>query len=320
MNKLTLTVSSPPHLHTGQKISKITYGLMIALIPAVILGIFNYGMHAVRVISVAIVSAMVAEAIMQYAMKRPLSLTDGSAALSGLLLALILPASAPWWLVIAGSMVGVIVGKQIFGGLGGYPFNPVLIGWAIIRISWPGHLNFDDVLVNFNLGNIPMAYPLSTLKNSGTAGLSIFSYGNLLLGKQLGGIGAAAILWLLIGGLFAIIRGYIPWRIPVSFIAGVFFSSGLYWLANSTVYANPLFHILTGSVMLGAFFLATDSTTSPVNNWAMVLFGVGCGILTVIIRLYGKYPDGVVFAILLMNMVNPLLDKIRPRVIGKVSS
>ena len=318
MNDLTLTVSSPPHWHTGQKISKVIYGLMIALIPAVIVGIINYRMHAVRVISVAIVSAMVAEAVMQRVMKRPFSLSDGSAALSGLLLALILPASTPWWLVAIGSTVGVIIGKQIFGGLGGYPFNPVLIGWAIIRISWPGHLNFDDVLVNFSW--VGDAYPLTTLKVSGVAELSKFSYGNLLLGKQLGGIGAAATLWLIIGGLFAIIRGYIPWRIPVAFIAGVFFVSGLYWLIDKTEYASPVFHILTGSVMIGAFFLATDSTTSPVNNWAMVLFGLGCGILTVIIRIYGKYPDGVAFAILLMNMVNPLLDKIRPRVIGKVVS
>jgi electron transport complex protein RnfD len=262
---------------------------------------------------------MVAEALMQYAMKRPISLTDGSAALSGLLLALILPASTPWWLVAIGSLVGVVVGKQIFGGLGGYPFNPVLIGWAIIRISWPGHLNFDDVLVNFNLGNIPMEYPLTTLKVSGATELSKFSYLNLFLGKQLGGIGAAATLWLIIGGLFAIVRGYIPWRIPASFILGVFLVSGLYWLVDKTEYANPVFHILTGNVMIGAFFLATDSTTSPVNNWAMVLFGLGCGILTVIIRIYGQYPDGVIFAILLMNMVNPLLDKIRPRVIGKVT-
>ena len=318
MNDLTLTVSSPPHWHTGQKISKVIYGLMIALIPAVIVGIINYRMHAVRVISVAIVSAMVAEAVMQRVMKRPFSLSDGSAALSGLLLALILPASTPWWLVAIGSTVGVIIGKQIFGGLGGYPFNPVLIGWAIIRISWPGHLNFDDVLVNFSW--VGDAYPLTTLKVSGAAALSKFSYVDLFLGKQLGGIGAAATLWLIIGGLFAIIRGYIPWRIPVAFIAGVFFVSGLYWLIDKTEYASPVFHILTGSVMIGAFFLATDSTTSPVNNWAMVLFGLGCGILTVIIRIYGKYPDGVAFAILLMNMVNPLLDKIRPRVIGKVVS
>ena len=318
MNDLTLTVSSPPHWHTGQKISKVVYGLMIALIPAIILGIVNYRMHAVRVIAVAIVSAMIAEAIMQYAMKRPFSLTDGSAALSGLLLALILPASTPWWLVAVGSAVGVIVGKQIFGGLGGYPFNPVLIGWAMIRISWPGHLNFDDVLVNFSW--VGDAYPLTTLKNSGAAALSQFSYADLFLGKQLGGIGAAATLWLIIGGLFAIVRGYIPWRIPVSFILGVFLVSGLYWLIDKNQYASPVFHILTGSVMIGAFFLATDSTTSPVNNWAMILFGLGCGILTVIIRLYGKYPDGVAFAILLMNMLNPLLDKIRPRVIGKVTS
>ena len=318
MNDLTLTVSSPPHWHTGQKISKVIYGLMLALIPAVILGIVNYRMHAVRVIAVAIVSAMVVEAIMQYAMKRPFSLTDGSAALSGLLLALILPASTPWWLVAVGSAVGVIIGKQIFGGIGGYPFNPVLIGWAIIRISWPGHLNFDDVLVNFSW--VGDAYPLTTLKVSGAAALSKFSYVDLFLGKQLGGIGAAATLWLIIGGLFAIVRGYIPWRIPASFILGVFLVSGLYWLIDKNQYASPVFHILTGSVMIGAFFLATDSTTSPVNNWAMVLFGLGCGILTVIIRLYGKYPDGVAFAILLMNMVNPLLDKIRPRVIGKVVS
>ncbi len=311
MNELTLTVSSPPHWHTGQKISKMMYGLMIALIPTVILSIYNYRMHAIRVISVAIVSAMVAEAIMQYAMKKPLSLTDGSAALSGLLLALILPASVPWWLVAVGSMVGIVIGKQIFGGLGSYPFNPVLVGWAIVRISWPGHLNFDDVLVNYNFGD---GYLLTTLKNLGAAELS-FSYGKLLLGRQLGGIGAAATLWLLIGGLFAIVRGYIPWRIPASFIAGVFLVSGLYWLANST--ANPFFHILTGNVMLGAFFLATDSTTSPVNNWAMILFGASCGILTILIRQYGKYPDGVAFAILLMNMVNPLLDKIRPRVMER---
>lgn len=318
MNESTLTVSSPPHWHTGQKISKITYGLMAALIPAVILGVYNYMLDAVAVISTAIVSAMVAEAAMQYIMKRPISLTDGSAALSGLLLALILPASVPWWLVIVGSMVGIVVGKQIFGGIGGYPFNPVLIGWAIIRLSWPGHLNFDDVLVNFSW--VGDAYPLTTLKTSGAAALNHFSYINLFLGKQLGGIGAAATLWLIIGGLFAIVRGYIPWRIPVAFVAGVFLASGIYWLVNKTEYASPVFHILTGNVMIGAFFLATDSTTSPVNNWAMVLFGLGCGILTMIIRIYGRYPDGVAFAILLMNMVNPLLDKIRPRVMGKVSS
>jgi electron transport complex protein RnfD len=310
-----LIFSPAPHIHSGASISGTMMTFIIALLPALIFGISSYGMHAARVIAVAVGGAMASEWLIQRLFKRPVTVSDGSAALTGLLLALLLPPSVPWWLVLVGSFVSILIGKQIFGGTGGNPFNPVLIGWAAMRISWYDYINFDIAMVGYDVP-FSIEYPLSVLKWSG-AKAAQFPLVDLLMGKQIGGIGSVAVLLLLIGGLFLILRGVISWRIPVFFLIGTALAASLFWLVDSARYANPLFHLLTGNVVIGAFFLATDHSSSPVNGLAMILFGLGCGIFTILFRVWSIYPDVVVFAILIMNILNPLLDKIRPQVPGK---
>ncbi len=314
MNALDLTVSPAPHTHCGARITGVSYNFFLALLPAVAFGVYYYGFDAIRVIGASIASAMIAEAVIQYIMKKPITIADGSAAVSGLLLALILPASVPLYLVVVANFAGIIIGKQCFGGLGASPLNPVLVGWAIIRVTntWAGFLDFDLTLINYDTGFL-LQYPLAVLKGEGAAGLAHFSLLDLFLGRQGGGIGASAIIWLLAGGLYLVIRGMIRWKIPCSFLLGVIVVAGIFWLGNSKVYANPMFHILTGNVMIGAFFLSTDNASAPVNRWGMVAFGFGCGAMTVVLRAWSNYPDSVVFACLLMSLFTPLFDKLRAK-------
>ena len=314
MKALNLTVSPSPHLHSGARITAVSYNIMLALLPAVVMGIYYYGFDAVRVIATSVASAMIAEALIQKVMRKPVTIADGNAAVSGLLLALILPASVPFYVVVVANFIGIIVGKQFFGGLGANPLNPALVGWAVVRVTktWAGFLDFDLVLVNYDTGFI-LQYPLAVLKAKGMGALSHFDYTSLFLGRQTGGIGASAIICLLAGGLYLLVRGIIRWEITLCFLLGVVVVSGIFGLANENTYGGPLFHILTGNVMIGAFFLSTDYASSPVNRWGMAIFGFGCGALTIFLRAWSIYPDGVVFACLLMNLFVPLLDKIKAR-------
>jgi electron transport complex protein RnfD len=314
MKEIYLTVSPGPHAHCGARISSMYLNIMLALTPAVLLGLYYYGLDALRVISASIASAMLAEACIQKILGKPITIADGSAAVSGLLLALILPAGVPLYVVIVANVAGIVIGKQCFGGLGASPLNPVLVGWAFIRVTktWAGFLNFDFMLINFDTGFI-IQYPLAVLKGAGTDALSRFGYFSLFLGRQSGGIGAAAILWLFLGGLYLIFRGIIRWEIPLCFLSGVTVISGIFWISDSSIYADPLFHLLTGNVMIGAFFLSTETSSSPVNRWGMVIFGLGCGTLTVFLRAWSIYPDGVIFSCLIMNLFVPLLDKLKAK-------
>jgi len=310
-----LIVSPSPHIHCGSSITKTMYTFIVALIPAVIFAINSYGLHAARVISLAIAGAMIAEFVIQKIMKRDSSFYDGSALLTGLLLALIIPPSVPWWFVLMGSFISIIIGKQIFGGIGYAPLNPVLVGWAILRISWGDYLNFDIAIINYDLA-FSYEYPLSILKKVGASGISGLDIMDLIFGKQSGGLGASAIIWIFLGGVFLLLRGVISSMIPVAFILGVAITSALFWGADSVKYASPLFHIVTGNVMIGAFFLATHYSSSPVNKIPQLLFGFGAGALTIIFRVWGVYPDGVVFALMIMSLLNPILDKITPKIPG----
>ncbi len=316
-NSKKLIVSHAPHWHNGSSISAKNINIIFATFPALLIGLSYYGIPAVGVIALSIGCAMIAELLMNLAMKREISISDGSAALSGLLLGMLLPASAPWWLVVIGSFLVIVIGKQIFGGIGSNPLNPTLIGYAILMISWKGLLDYNEALLDYDLGFI-MSYPLATLKHFGVSAITKYDMINLFMGKQSGGIGTTCGLGLLIGGFYLLLRGFIRWEISLSFLVGVYVSAFLFNISNPEGYASPLFHLLTGNIMLGAFFLATDDTTSPVNFIPMLIFGLGCGIMTVLIRNLGVYYDGVVFAILLMNITNPLLDKIYPKAIGKV--
>jgi len=307
---MKLVVSSSPHWHGKLSVSNIHHHFIVALLPAVFYAIFTYGMHAVRVMTLAVATALIADILIRLAFRKTVTATDGSAFLIGLLFALILPPSVPYWFVIIGAFLCVAIGKEMFGGLGSNPLNPVLVGWAILFISWPGYLNFNLGAANYNL-DFPLHYPLSMLKNGGAELISDFNLVDLLFGRQVGGMGAAAVLLLLTGGVFLIIRRIISWKIPFFFALGVVVMSTVFWLSNSAVYANPLFHLFTGNVMIGMFFLATDFGSSPFNKWGMIVFGFGIGVLTVILRTLSVYPDGVVFSILIMNLFTPLLDRIK---------
>lgn len=308
-----LVVSPPPHIHAGTSYTLAMYTWAAALMPAAIYAVTLYGMHAVRVMSFSMAGAMCFELIIQKLFKQPVTTHDGTALCTGLLFAMILPPGAPWWLILVGTFIAILIGRQIYGGVGGNPMNPVLIGWAAVRLSWGDYLSFDYAAINYHLP-FSYEYPLTLLKKAGTSGIEGFSYLDLLLGKQVGGIGAAAVLLIIIGGLFLILRGVISWRIPASFLFGVAVTSLVFWKVNPNMYADPLFHLLTGNVMIGAFFIATEYSSSPVNKTAMLLYGLGCGVFTILFRAWSNYMDGVPFAILIMNIAAPLLDRIKPAV------
>jgi electron transport complex protein RnfD len=312
-----LTVSHAPFWHNGSSVSARNYNIILATLPAVLFGFFTYGMHAVGVVALSVSSAVAWELAFNKISKCSLSIGDGNAAMIGILFAMLLPATSPWWLVVTGTFVAMVVGKQIYGGIGGNPFNPVLVGLAILTLSWKDFFDFNQVLVNYDL-SYPMAYPLASLKHFGVFAISDFKPAALLMGQQSGGIGAVFGLGLILGGIYLIIRGCIRWEISVSFLAGVWVTALLFNMADPTRYAGPAFHLLTGYTLIGAFFLATEDSSSPVNFIPMLIYGASAGMLTILIRNIGAYADGVVFAILIANLINPLVDKIRPKALGKV--
>ncbi|MBC8176859.1 MAG: RnfABCDGE type electron transport complex subunit D [Desulfobacteraceae bacterium] len=316
-NQKLFVSSHAPYWHNGSSLSMKSYNIMLAVLPAVLMGIYQYGPPALGVVALSVSTAMIWELIMNYVTKRPASIGDGNAAVIGLLMAMLLPASTPWWTVLIGTFLAVVVGKQIFGGIGCNPLNPVLVAIAIILLSWKGLLDFDEALVNYDLGFEVIVYPLAALKHLGTSVVLNYSVGDLLMGQYAGAIGSTFGIGLIIGGIYLILRGMICWEISISFLAGVFVTAFFFNIADSEKYAGPLFHLLTGYTLIGAFFLATEDSSSPVNFIPMLIYGACAGFLTVLIRNIGAFVDGAVFAILMMNIANPLLDKIRPKPLGK---
>ena len=316
LNQKLLVGSHAPFWHDGSSITVRSYNIILAALPAVAMGIYHYGAPAVGVVTFSVSCAMLWELLMNLAMKRPVSIGDGNAAVIGLMFAMLVPATTPWWMVLTGTFIAIVIGKQIFGGIGCNPLNPALVAIAIIMLSWKGLLDFDEALVNYDLG-FYMAYPLGALKHFGVSSVSYYNLPDLLMGRQTGGIGSTFGLGLIIGGLYLILRGHIRWEISLSFLAGVFLTALIFNIANADEYAGPMFHILTGYTLIGAFFLATEDSSSPVNFIPMLLYGAMAGILTVLIRNIGDFIDGTVFAILMLNVANPLMDKIRPKPMGK---
>jgi electron transport complex protein RnfD len=210
-----------------------------------------------------------------------------------------------------------VVGKEIFGGIGSNAFNPVMLSVAMLMVSWKDLFDFDLALLNYDF-DVAMLYPLAAVKNFGVGAADAFNTGDLLLGKQSGAIGSTFGLGLIVGGVYLIVRGFIRWEISVSFLLGIFLTAGIFNLVAPDRFAGPVFHLLTGYTLIGAFFLATDDSSSPVNFIPMLIYGAAGGVMTVLIRNIGAHIDGVVFAILTINLVNPLLDKIRPKAVGKV--
>ena len=306
-----LTVAMPPHIHCGRTIKRYVLDTLLALLPAAILAVAAFGMDALRVMALSCSVAVLAEAACNRMMKREQSVDDYSALLTGLLFAFLLPASAPWWLVAVGAAASIGLGKMIFGGLGGNPLSPPLVGWALCRISWGG---FMDTNATMLMSELPA--PLQQLKYFGLDSVASFDPASLLLGNQLGGLGAVQVAALLAGGTFLLLRRHIKWEIPGGFIGGLLITALVYRLMDPTAYAPPLFHLLAGGAVFGAFFLATDESSSPIGRIPALIFGILAGAMVIIIRVYGIYPDGVPFAILLANLFTPLLDRIRPKPFG----
>ena len=315
-NQKLFISSHAPFWHNGSSLSSRSYNVMLAAIPAVAVGIGQYGVSALGVISLSIACAMLWELLLNKVMGVPVSIGDGNAAMIGLLFAMLLPAATPWWTVLIGTFLAIVVGKQIYGGTGCNPFHPSLVAFAIVALSWKAVVNFDMALANYDLG-FNMVYPLGAVKHFGAAAALDYNNYGLLMGMQSGGIGAIFGLGLIIGGIYLIFRGIIRWEISISFILGIVITAHLFHLSDPDRYAGAMFHLLTGYSLLGAFFLAAEDSSSPVNFIPMLLYGVCGGVLTILIRNIGFFADGVVFAILMMNVANPLLDKIRPKAVGR---
>jgi electron transport complex protein RnfD len=322
-------LSSSPHIRDGSSIPKVMHTVVLALVPGAAMGVYLFGFPALITIILAIAACMGFEAWMQWMMGRKITVFDGSAILTGLLLAMNLPSSAPWWLTIIGSAVAIIIGKHLYGGLGQNIFNPALVARVFLLISWPVQMTSFPAPKALSAGAdaVSSATPLTAIKmelmsHKPTIDITQIpqpSTFDLLLGIHGGSLGEVSIIALLIGGLYLLYKKIITWHIPVSFIGTVLAFSAVMWIVNPMKYANPVFHIFTGGLILGAFFMATDYVTSPVTNRGMLIFGAGCGFLTILIRLFGGYPEGVSFAILLMNLATPLIDKlVTPTKYGEV--
>jgi electron transport complex protein RnfD len=299
-----LVVSSSPHIRSEDTVQRIMLDVIIALLPATAASVYFFGFRALAIVIVSVIAAIAAEAIIQKIRKKPVTINDGSAVITGLLLALTLSPAMPLWMAAVGSVVAIGIGKQVYGGLGSNPFNPALVGRAFLIITFPVHMTTWISPVD----GVTTATPLNLLKMQGVK----TGYMQLLIGNVGGSLGETSALLLLIGGLYLLYKGIIDWRIPVFYLGTV---AALALVLGS----DPIFHLLAGGLMLGAFFMATDMVTTPVTRLGKIIFGVGAGILVVLIRLYGGYPEGVLFSILLMNTFTPIIDRYtRPRIYGEV--
>ncbi|MFH0826364.1 MAG: RnfABCDGE type electron transport complex subunit D [Candidatus Omnitrophota bacterium] len=297
-------VSVSPHLHKDESVSKIMWWVVLSLVPAGLAGIYIFGKQAFWVIVLGVSSAIATEGVLQAMTKKKISVLDGSAVITGLLLTFNLPAHVPWWLPVIGSCFSIAIGKQVFGGLGQNIFNPALVGRVFLMASWPQYMTTFTKPYEYDA--ITTATPLAAIKEGKI--LEHISYMDLFLGNRGGCIGEVCILALLLGAVFLLLRGYISWHIPVTYIltVGTFaFLFGPKGLGSG----DALFHILSGGLIIGAFFMATDYVTSPLTRKGQMVFGVGCGLLTAVIRLWGGYPEGVSYAILMMNAATPLIDR-----------
>ncbi len=301
MNNKQLTVTPNPHIKDATSVNEIMWTVVYALIPAVLAATYFFGFRALLVVAVSILGAVLTEYVFLKIRKKEMVINDGSAVLTGLLLALTLPPSIPLWTAFLGSVVGIGLGKQVFGGLGYNVFNPALIGRAFLTASYP------VLMTTWTVDGVSTATPLSQI-----AGGEAIRIWNLFIGNSGGSLGETSALALLLGAAYLIYRGFINWRIPAGMISTVIIVT---FLAG----ANPVVHLFAGSLILGAFYMATDMVTSPVTKRARWVFGIGAGLLVAIIRLWGGYPEGVMYSILFMNTTVPLLDRyLKPRTLGVV--
>ncbi|MDI3480901.1 MAG: H+/Na+-translocating ferredoxin:NAD+ oxidoreductase subunit [Tepidanaerobacteraceae bacterium] len=306
MEEYKLITTSSPHIHSGESVQKIMFNVAGALLLPAAAGIYFFGLRALILIITTVLAAVLTEAIFQKLRGKSVTIWDGSAVVTGILLALNLPPGLPLWMAVVGAAVAISLGKQVYGGLGMNPFNPALIGRVFLMISFPVQMTTWINPVDGTTG----ATPLQIMKMQGVS----TDYARLFLGNIGGSMGETSALLIILGGLYLLYKGYIEWRIPVFYLGTVAILSAL-------LGRDPLFELLSGGLMLGAFFMATDMVTSPISKLGKIIFGLGAGIFTVIIRFYGGYPEGVSFSILLMNAFTPVINRYTvPRIYGEVKA
>ena len=317
-----MILSSSPHSFTPVSTSRMMLSVIIALIPAAGYGVYLYGLSALALILVSVASAVAAEYVFRKAIKAHTTIGDFSAVITGLLLALILPPATPLWMAALGAVFAIVVAKEFFGGLGANPFNPALIGRAFLLMSFPAAITTWSMPNGLALAADAMstATPLALVKQ-GVPLADVAAYfgasdlGGLLrqlfMGYRSGSLGESSILLIALGGLFLVGIGVVQWIVPAAVLGSAFLFS---WILGM----NPLFTVLTGGLVFGAFFMATDYATRPLTPVGQALFGIGIGLITVVIRKFGGFPEGVTYAILIMNIATPFLNKIRVRKYGFV--
>ncbi len=304
-------VSGTPHVRSKESIQSIMRDVIIALVPASVMGIYYFGLRALMLMVAAIVSAVFFEWLYQKLLKKPITISDLSAVVTGLLLAMNLPAAAPVWVAIVGSAFAIIFAKQLFGGLGQNFINPALAGRAFLLASYPTEMTSWTSAGNFGVDAVAVATPMAQLKGGV---MPDASFTDVLVGNIGGCIGETCAIALIIGGIYLIAKHVINWKVPVIYIATVFVLTALIGRKGLRV---PVYEIFAGGLMLGAFFMATDYASSPVTSKGQIIFALGCGLLTTLIRIFGGYPEGVSYSILIMNLTVPLIERLtEPTIFG----
>jgi len=307
-------VSMSPHLRSTLSIERMMQTVLIGLIPAAVMALYLFGIKSLIIMVLAMATAVIVETVIERLTHQPLTYKDCHAILTGVMLSLILPPSVPWWIPVIGAGVAIILGKMVFGGLGNYPFNPPLVAWVVLKLSWPERMSF---FIEPHTASQALT-PLMALKEDPSLFYS-YAMGDLFLGNIPGALGTVCALAVLIGAAFLLYRGVIRWHIPISFLGGVALFAAILHAINPDIYPPVIFHLLSGGLLLGAFFLAPEPVTSPVTPTGMLLFGFLAGILTMIIRMWGAYPDGTFYAILIMNAATPLFNYLKPKEYGRVN-
>ncbi|HIZ05802.1 MAG TPA: RnfABCDGE type electron transport complex subunit D [Candidatus Phocaeicola gallistercoris] len=324
-NKLIVSLS--PHVHGGDSVQKNMYGVLIALIPALLVSFYMFGVGAVIVTFTSVAACVFFEwAITKFILKREqITILDGSAAVTGILLAFNLPSNIPLWIIIIGALVAIGVAKMTFGGLGCNPFNPALAGRIFLLVSFPVQMtswpNIGQLssYTDAETGATPLALMKQAVHGDIEALGQLPDIFDLFLGNNPGCIGEISALALLLGLVYMLWRKIISWHIPVSILVTVFVLTGLMYWVNPVAYASPFVHLFTGGLMLGAIFMATDYVTSPMTHKGMIIYGIAIGFLTVVIRVFGSYPEGMSFAIFIMNAFTPLINTFcKPKRFGEV--
>jgi electron transport complex protein RnfD len=308
-----LIISPSPHVFAKKDTGRIMGDVLLALVPALAVSVWVFGWEVLAVTVVSVASCVVFEWLIQkFLIKGPATIGNLSAVVTGVLLAFNLPSSIPLWLVMLGAFVAIGVAKMTFGGLGKNPFNPALVGRVFLLIAYPVQMtSFPAVGVDAVSGATPLALAKATLKGGGTVSevMSQFNLNDLLIGFKSGSFGEVAAAALIAGGLWLLVRKVISWHVPVAVLGSMALLSAILWFIAPEAYMPPMFHLLTGGALLGAFFMATDYSTSPMTHRGGIIFGVGVGLITIIIRQWGAYPEGMSFAILIMNGIVPLINK-----------